>query len=68
VIVSETGRDNFVAPFLKHLAGGIDYSWFCLPPHGRSGGILVGVNNESLVDRNVVAADFCVKLHIMRKK
>jgi hypothetical protein len=55
VIVSETGRDNFVAPFLKHLAGGIDYIWFCLPAHGRFWGILVGVKNESLVIRNVVA-------------
>jgi hypothetical protein len=58
VAILETGRRDFSASFLSNLSAGKDYSWFCLPPHGRSGGILVGVNNESLVDRNVVAGDF----------
>ena len=29
----ETRRSDFVAPFLKGLAGGLDYIWYCLPPH-----------------------------------
>ena len=29
----ETRRSNFAAPFLKGLAGGLDYIWYCLPPH-----------------------------------
>jgi hypothetical protein len=68
VVISETGRDNFTTPFLKHLAGGLDFSWFCLPPHGRSGGILVGINNETLGVTNIVTGDFCVKLHVTCKK
>jgi hypothetical protein len=32
VILLETERSNLVAPFLKHLAGGIDFIWYCLPP------------------------------------
>jgi hypothetical protein len=39
--ISETGRDNFSAPFLNNLAGGLDYQWFCVPPIGRSGGFLL---------------------------
>ena len=38
VAVLETGRSNFATPFLRQLAGGLDYEWSCLPPHGRSGG------------------------------
>ena len=41
--LSETGRSNFATPFLNHLAAGQDFSWFCLPPRGRSGGMLLGV-------------------------
>ena len=47
IAILETGRSNFSVPFLRKLAGGRDFSWFCLPPHGRSGGILVGVHNLS---------------------
>ena len=44
VAIVETGRSNFATHFLKFLAGGFEYEWFCLPLHGRSGGILVGMN------------------------
>ena len=57
----ETGRSNFSVPFLWKLAGDRDFSWFCLPPHGRSGGILVGVHNLSLSVTRVDTGDFCVK-------
>ena len=48
IALLETGRSNFSASFLNFLAGGFDYEWFCLPPHGRSGGILVGFNKSVL--------------------
>ena len=64
VVLSETGRSNFSAPFLKRLSGGMDYMWFCLPPHGRSGGILVGINSATLMIQRVESGDFCVKLHV----
>jgi hypothetical protein len=63
----ETGRSNFATPFLRDLAGGRNFIWFCLPPHGRSGGILVGINSEVLSVRNVDAGEFCVKLHLRSK-
>ena len=67
IVLLETGRSNFAAPFLKHLAGGLDYLWYCLPPRGRSGGILVGVNMETISIQRVEAGDFCVKLFVKTK-
>jgi exonuclease III len=68
IIISETGRGSFSTPFLNNLAAGMDYSWFCLPPRGRSGGILAGINNASLIVTKVVSGDFCVKFHLKIKR
>jgi hypothetical protein len=65
--VLETGRDNFSGPFLKNLSGGMDFIWYCLPPLGRSGGILVGLNSQTITVKNIVAGDRCVKLHLNSK-
>ena len=65
--LSETGRSNFATPFLTHLAAGQDFSWFCLPPRGRSGGMLIGVNTATLQVKNVDVGDFCVKLYVKSK-
>jgi hypothetical protein len=43
--ILETGQSDFSVPFLRNIAGGADFSWYCLPPQGRPGRILVGVNN-----------------------
>jgi hypothetical protein len=68
IALLETGRSNFEIPFLKHLAGGKVFNWFCLPPHGRSEGILVGINIETLHVQNVETGDFSVKLHLRTKQ
>jgi hypothetical protein len=65
--ILETGRDNFSTPFLKNLSGGLDFLWYCLPPLGRSGGMLVGFNSQALSVRNIVAGDRCVKFHLVSK-
>ena len=67
IALLETDRSNFAIPFLNSLSAGRDFCWFCLPPHGRSGGILFGINSETLQVKNVVTGDFCVKLHIRSK-
>jgi hypothetical protein len=41
--------------------------WFCLPPHGRSGGILVGINAQTLLVKKVDNGEFCVKLYLRSK-
>jgi hypothetical protein len=58
ITLLETGRSNFSIHFLKKLANGLDYSWFYLPPHGKSRGILVGINNSSLQVGTVETGDF----------
>src|SRR6266498_3338974 len=67
IALLETGRSNFAIPFLKHLACGLDFAWYYLPPHGRSGGILVGINMETLHVKKVDVGDFSVKLHLRCK-
>jgi hypothetical protein len=67
ITLLETGRSNFSSSFLRYLAGGQDFVWFCLPPHGRSGGILAGFNSNSLMVKKVDPGDFSVKFHLRSK-
>ena len=64
IALMETGRPTFSTPFLSFLCGGLDFSWYCLPPKGRSGGILLGVNNSSIEVLNTDVGDFVVKFHV----
>jgi hypothetical protein len=48
IALLETGRSNFSNSFISGLSGGVEFAWFCLPPIGRSGGILVGINASTL--------------------
>ena len=65
--IIETGKDNFLAPFLQNFAGGFNFGWCCLPPIGRSGGILVGFNTQTLTIRQVELGERCVKIHLTSK-
>ena len=67
IALSETGRANFAPQFLSSLVGGVDFNWHCLPPRGRSGGILLGVRCDSLEVRSAVMGDFAVKLRVRSK-
>jgi hypothetical protein len=42
----------------------MDFAWFFLPPHSLSGGILVGINTETLRVNKVDLGDLCVKNHM----
>ena len=48
VAVMETGKKDMSRENLSRLSGGADYIWYCLPPRGRSGGILLGINALNL--------------------
>ena len=67
IALSETGGDNFSPQFLSTLSGGVDFDWHCLPPRGRSGGILLGVRCDSLEVQTVVIGDFTVKFRVRSK-
>jgi hypothetical protein len=49
------------------ISGGLNFDWHCLPPRGRSGGILLGVNCETLEVGNVIMGDSAVKFHVRSK-
>ena len=68
IALLETGRDNFAPQFLNSLSGGIAFDWHCLPPRGRSGGILLGVRCETLEVCSVVMGDFVVKFRVRSKE
>jgi hypothetical protein len=65
--ILETGRSNFSQPFLNNLAGGLDYQWYCLPPMGRSGGIIVGLNAATLSVQDITIGDRCAKFYVTSK-
>jgi hypothetical protein len=44
IAISDTGRSDFMSRFLKNLCGGIDFLWHSKVPHGRFGGMLLGVD------------------------
>jgi exonuclease III len=67
IALLETRRSSFDIPFLRDLASGFEFAWFCLPPQGRSGGILVGINLATLKVQKVDSGEFCIKL-VLRSK
>jgi hypothetical protein len=40
----ETGRSSLSESNLRHFCGGVDSLWHLMPPRGRSGGMMLGVN------------------------
>jgi hypothetical protein len=60
----ETGRSNFLTPFLNNLSGGRDFQWYCVPPLGRSGGILVGINVDTFSVQDIVVGERCAKFYV----
>jgi hypothetical protein len=59
---------KFLGTFLNHLAGGLDFCWCCVPPQGRSGGILVWINIATLSVSKVSNGDFCVNFNVKSKR
>ena len=58
VDVMETGKKDMSRANLNRLSGGADYIWHCLPPRGRSGGILLGINALNLELSLIVEGEF----------
>src|SRR4051794_35825082 len=63
----ETGRDNFTSQFLGTISHGLDYDWHFLSPQGRSRGILLGVNCETLEVGKVTLGEFVVEFQVRSK-
>ena len=46
--ISEKCRREFSQSLLNRLSGGIEFDWYSRPPHGRSGGILLGIRTDTM--------------------
>ena len=53
-----TRKQDMSKTNLAHLSGGADFIWHCLPPSGRSGGILLWVNATVLEVSIIVEGEF----------
>ena len=68
VALLETGKSDMSKTNLTRLSGGADFVWHCLPPRGRSGGILLGINAAVLDLSLTVEGEFFVKFHLRNKE
>jgi len=67
IAISETGRKQFSNSLLKNLCAGRDYLWHCKEPHGRSGGILMGIDLNVYDIGAINEGDFYVKFLLSNK-
>lgn len=59
VCLQETIKQNFTARELASLARGQEMYWNWVPPEGRSGGLLLGVNSDLLEVLEYKCGKFC---------
>lgn len=67
IALLETGKE-FSSAELNGLCGGRDFIWHWTEPHGRSGGILLGVNLDELDVGIIEDGDFFIKFRIRSKR
>src|SRR6266540_5971717 len=67
IAVMETGKQDMSRLNLARLSGDLDFVWHCLPPRGRSGGVLLGINAASFDLSQIVEGEFFIKFHLSNK-
>jgi hypothetical protein len=67
IALSEIGRESFPDHVLKNLCVGRDFLWHAMAPHGRSGGILFGVDLSVFDIGAIDEEDFYVKFTLRYK-
>ncbi|KAJ1297425.1 hypothetical protein BS78_01G375200 [Paspalum vaginatum] len=67
IALLETGRKDFAPHTLSGLCGGKKILWYWTEPHGRSGGILLGINLESFDIGSIEEGDFYIKFRPKNK-
>jgi hypothetical protein len=67
IAILEMGWSEFIPKFLKNLCGGRDILWNTKAPHGRSGGILLGVDQNLFEIGSIDEGDFYVKFKLCNK-
>lgn len=66
--LQETVRETFTDRELLEIAGSRNFSWKWAPAKGRSGGILMGLNQDSLELEDFDIKDFCVVMSIRDRR
>jgi hypothetical protein len=64
IALLETCKRDFSQVALDNLSGGRNFIWHWTTPHGRSGGILLGVNMDTMDVGSIDDGDFFVKFRL----
>jgi hypothetical protein len=67
IAILETNKNNFLEECLDNFCGGKEFLWHWIPPNGRSGGILIGVNMLVFEVQSCLFGEFFIKLHLKNK-
>jgi exonuclease III len=67
IALFETSRESFPDHVLKNLCAGRDFLWHAMAPHGRSGGILLGVDLSVFDIGAINEGNFYVKFTLRYK-
>jgi hypothetical protein len=68
IALLETGKKDFSQDSLNNFSGGRNFVWHLTVPHGRSGGISLGVNLDVLDVGSIDDGDFFVKFRLRDRK
>jgi hypothetical protein len=63
----EMGRSEFMPRTLKNLCGGRDFLWHSKALQGRSGGMLLGVDQQLFDIGSIEEGEFYIKFHLCNK-
>lgn len=66
--LQETKKSSFLDSELRELAGSRDFTWKWLPALGRSGGILMGVDQSPFEIEDCCILQFCIALTIRDRR
>ena len=64
IALLETGKKDFSQPVINGLCSGRIFLWHWIEPHGRSGGILLGINLDVLEIGGIEDEDYFVKFRL----
>jgi exonuclease III len=68
IALLETKRSEFNANELSHFCANKIFIWEWSPPNGRSGGILVGFNQDKFDVLHILHGDFSLKFKLRNKE
>ena len=64
IALLETGKRDFTQTKLDRICGGRNFVWHWTDPHGRSGGMLLGVNLDVFDVGSIEDGDFFIKFRL----